>query len=312
MDRGDKTKKRVEIVRGFFGGREKPMFFLVVTEIVLRRTKRIASSRFSTLWQGCWHNTQVSKMIPVVIKYIKRRAVDPFREEEMFSAIYATHEKDTFFPSVRLFLRLQTDAFSILVMEPCETDLFSFFRNGLEELDFRHRSHLCFQLCRAVFETHRRKIAHGDISPENFMRRKNIHGKTEWVLIDWAEAQYFANVNDPTQPHECDGHEFGKSGYCCPEMSEKKLFCMSENDVFGLLVTLCVVMTGTAPWYIGNKGTKEQLTERKVQKQLFREGTSVFHLKGDLFASFLQLAQTKKWVDWEVMEHEFLQSWRTY
>jgi serine/threonine protein kinase len=119
-----------------------------------------------------------------------------------------------------------------------------------------------YQICVAVSECHKAKVAHLDVKPENILLRKVVKDSksAELVLIDFGHAKEETSqnlkLNGPT----------GSVMYAAPEVLIDREFSLKKSDAWSIGVVTFVLLEGKHPWDCD--GTSSVVFEDAVESAL--------------------------------------------
>eukprot|EP01083_Nonionella_stella_P085173 236035_1 len=166
------------------------------------------------------------------------------------------------------FFKSDTDLF--LVMEDAGSSLFDFVQKAhnlirTKKIDIAHWHHVCHLILQQMIECidyiHSKKVAHFDISLENWLindveidvthvngcdRITFVLDDLQVKLCDFGLAQIFTNSSFLSTKY-C-----GKDGYKSPKIVRKNKFNAKSNDIWCIGVCMFALCTGIAPWSIAS------------------------------------------------------------
>ena len=125
-----------------------------------------------------------------------------------------------------------------LLMEYCDTDLFTFLRDkNLSEMEALA---IFYSICEAVAELHSHNVAHLDLKLENILLTPNA----EWKLCDFGSARSF--IAGKTQVL---GSRTGTPGYCAPEIMVNRSAHPEKADSWSLGIILHALLLHCFPFH---------------------------------------------------------------
>lgn len=140
----------------------------------------------------------------------------------------------------------------VIVLQKMDTDLLDFIEN--RDISVEEAKTIFRQVCIAILQMHKRKIAHLDIKPENiFLNDDDINSV---VVGDLGSSFRWSRRNN---------QKIGLAGtafYCAPEVKQKQSYEPSAADIWSLGVLLHVLLTGFWPF---SAASQDQLN-RNVQE----------------------------------------------
>ena len=263
------------------------------------------------VFSGLLEHPQLGFDVPSVLKVVLKKTSSAKREYKILDYLQKTHHPDLFFPAAHLLYVVETAHHLCFFFEKGENDLMTIIRDEFGSFTTQKKSLLCFQAARCLFEIHRRHIAHGDISPENFILKKNRMGEDELVLIDWGQSQCLnpefpfhvnCGLNNPF-----DGQLCGKMLFVAPEISEFRPWHVFRHDL-GCFAVMCYLMEHHEfPFGLDFRTKNACMTPASF----FSMSHPCFS-KSSLFVDFLRALLSKSNVcfDTKLMEHPYLHTWR--
>eukprot|EP01083_Nonionella_stella_P070198 187720_1 len=219
------------------------------------------------------------------------------------------------------FFKTETDLY--FVMEDAGHSLFDFVTQAhalvkARKIDIRHWQRVCHMILRQMIECidyiHSRKVAHFDISLENWLINDveidvtNVNGRDRITFVlddlqvklcDFGLAAMFTNRSFRSNKH-C-----GKAQYKSPEIVAKKQgFDARSNDIWCMGVCMFQLCTGISPWdradesdanyaFVQNCGLREAMRHwdvlNTVDRTIFPILEAILLLKEDDRASLPEI-----------------------
>ncbi len=298
-----------------------PYELFFCSELALGIGPTLCKSAWSCLYEGIWHRKK--KDIRVVIKCTHQKQAESCDDgqREIDAYRYLLKTRGTFFPVIKLLAYVKTETLHVFVLKRGRLDLCEFLQTPSSPSFFKNiyaQSRCIYLMARPVFELHRRNMAHGDLSPENYMFVTDSRdGEKSLVLIDLATSQYQFDITNEFHVNNnlgncMDGRRPGKSNYHCKEIDSFRPWNLTKNDLVCFATIVFMVMTSNSPFVFDGTPRYAHNIEWQLREK-FLNGTHP-EFKNEVFKDFsMKLTMSnKKFFDRELMSHPLLSLWRDH